>query len=127
MASVVDCAERWSARARIAVVEADASAMRTRHAFPMLHFDRLAAEKQIELVNLSDGETCEREVMVGRRKFTFPLPRLLFDTDLFINCPKFKVGPYARQTLHIPPEEPVCASPPRKVGWHPRSTRRSSA
>jgi len=124
VASVIDYVrERWNARARIAVVEADASAMRTRHAFPMLHYDRLAAEKGVELVNLSDGEVCEREVTVGKRKFTLPLPRLLFDTDLFINCPKFKVGPYASgNALHITcclKNLFGCIAKPRKVGWHP--------
>ena len=125
VASVIDYVrERWNARARIAVVEADASAMRTRHAFPMLHYDRLASEKGVELVNLSDGEVCEKEVTVGRHKFTFPLPRMLFDADLFINCPKFKVGPYASgNALHITCSLKNlfgCISKPRKVGWHPQ-------
>lgn len=125
VASVIDYVrERWNARARIAVVEADASAMRTRHAFPMLHYDRLASEKGVELVNLSDGEVCEKEVTVGRHKFTFPLPRMLFDADLFINCPKFKVGPYASgNALHITCSLKNlfgCISKPRKVDWHPQ-------
>jgi uncharacterized protein (DUF362 family) len=125
VAAVIDYVrERWNPKARIAVVEADASAMRTRHAFPILHYDRLAAEKDVELVNLSAGETCEREVTVGRRKFTLPLPRMLFDTDLFINCPKLKVGPYAGgNALHITCALKNlfgCISKPRKVGWHPQ-------
>jgi uncharacterized protein (DUF362 family) len=125
VASVIDYVrERWNARARIAVVEADASAMRTRHAFPMLHYDRLASEKGVELVNLSDGEVCEKEVAVGGHKFTFPLPRMLLDADLFINCPKFKVGPYASgNALHITCSLKNlfgCISKPRKVGWHPQ-------
>jgi uncharacterized protein (DUF362 family) len=124
VAAVIDYVrERWNSNARIAVVEADASAMRTQHAFPMLHYDRLAAEKEVELVNLSAGETCEREVAVGKHKFTFPLPQLLFDTDLFINCPKFKVGPYASgNALHITcclKNLFGCIAKPRKVGWHP--------
>jgi len=125
VASVIDYVrERWNAQAKIAVVEADASAMRTRHAFPMLHYDRLAAEKEVDLINLSTVETCEKEVTVGRHKFTFPLPRMLFDTDLFINCPKFKVGPYASgNALHITCSLKNlfgCISKPRKVGWHPQ-------
>ena len=125
VASVIDYVrERWNAKAKIAVVEADASAMRTRHAFPMLHYDRLANEKGVELVNLSDGEVCEKEVTVGRHKFTFPLPRMLFDADLFINCPKFKVGPYASgNALHITCSLKNlfgCISKRRKVGWHPQ-------
>jgi len=125
VASVIDYVrERWNAKAKIAVVEADASAMRTRHAFPLLHYDRLASEKEVVLANLSAGETCEKEVTVGRHKFTLPLPEMLFDTDLFINCPKFKVGPYASgNALHITcclKNLFGCISKPRKVGWHPR-------
>jgi uncharacterized protein (DUF362 family) len=125
VASVIDYVrDRWSPEARIAVVEADASAMRTRHAFPLLRYDRLAAEKEVELVNLSAGETCEREVTVGRRKLTLPLPQTLFDTDLFINCPKFKVGPYASgNALHITcclKNLFGCIARPRKVDWHPQ-------
>jgi uncharacterized protein (DUF362 family) len=125
VAAVIDYVrERWNPDARIAVAEADASAMRTRHAFPMLHYDRLAAEKGVELINLSDGETCEREVEVGGHKFIFPLPKLLFDADLFINCPKFKVGPYASgNALHITcclKNLFGCIAKPRKVGYHPQ-------
>jgi len=125
VASVIDYVrERWSGNARIAVVEADASAMRTRYAFPLLHYDRLASDKGVELVNLSAGETCEVEATVGRRKFTFPLPKMLFDTDLFINCPKLKVGPYASgNALHITcclKNLFGCIAKPRKVGWHPQ-------
>ena len=125
VAAVIDYVrQRWNPNARIAVVEADASAMRTRHAFPMLHYDRLAAEKGVELVNLSAGETCEREVAVGKHRFTLPLPQLLFDTDLFINCPKLKVGPFASgNALHITcclKNLFGCIAKPRKVGWHPQ-------
>ena len=125
VASVIDYVrERWNPKANIAVVEADASAMRTRHVFPILHYDRLASEKRVELVNLSTEETCNKEVAVGRHKFALPLPRRLFDTDLFINCPKLKVGPYASgQALHLTcclKNLFGCISKPRKVGWHPQ-------
>jgi len=124
VAAVIDYVrERWNPQARISVVETDASAMRTRHAFPMLGYDRLAAEKGVELVNLSEDEMLEREVNVGRRSISLPLPRTLHEVDLFISCPKLKVGPYAGgNALHITctlKNLYGCIGKRRKVVYHP--------
>ncbi len=125
VAAVIDYVrERWNPQARISVVETDASAMRTRHAFPMLGYDRLAAEKGIELVNLSEDEMLESEVRVGRRSISLPLPRTLHEVDLFISCPKLKVGPYAGgNALHITctlKNLYGCIGKRRKVVYHPQ-------
>ncbi|MBI2913611.1 MAG: DUF362 domain-containing protein [Chloroflexi bacterium] len=125
VAAVIDYVrERWNPQARISVVESDASAMRTRHVFPMLGYDRLAAEKGIELVNLSEDEMLERAVHVGRRSISLPLPRTLHEVDLFISCPKLKVGPYAGgNALHITctlKNLYGCIGKRRKVVYHPR-------
>lgn len=103
VAAVIDYVrDRWNPAALISVVETDASAMRTRHAFPMLGFDRMAEEKAVSLVNLIGDEMIEREVRVAGRAITVPIPRTLNDVDLFISCPKLKVGPYADgNALHI--------------------------
>ena len=125
VAAVIDYVrERWSPQARIAVVETDASSMRTRHAFPMLGYDRLAREKGVELVNLSEDEMLEREVSVGSRVISLPLPRSLHGVDLFISCPKLKVGPYAGgNALHITctlKNLYGCIGKRRKVVYHPQ-------
>lgn len=116
--------ERWNPQARIAVVETDASSMRTRHAFPMLGYDHLAREKGVELVNLSEDEMLEQEVSVDSRAISLPLPRTLHEVDLFISCPKLKVGPYAGgNALHITctlKNLYGCIGKRRKVVYHPQ-------
>jgi uncharacterized protein (DUF362 family) len=75
----------------IKIAEADASAMRTKYAFPALGYTRLAAEKNVQLVNLSEAEFTENAVTVNGHKLVFKIPQLLVKSDLFINMPKLKV------------------------------------
>jgi uncharacterized protein (DUF362 family) len=81
----------------IVVAEADASAMRTKHAFKMLGFEKLSQQKNVKLINLSEGEVVEKEVAVAREKFVLPINKILLDADLTINVPKLKynrrIGP----------------------------------
>lgn len=76
---------------QISVVEADASAMRTNYAFPVLGYTRLAEKKNVHLVNLSEEEQAETTVTVGGQNLSFKIPQLLLKSDLFINVPKLKV------------------------------------
>jgi len=115
--------ERWKGDAYIGVVESDASAMRTKHAFRILGYEKLAREKCIELINLSNDDVHEKRVSVKGNTFTLPLPSMVFDCDLFINVPKLKAGPYASgQCLHMTCALKNlfgCISEPRKVKYHP--------
>jgi len=83
--------EKLGKDVNITVGEADASAMRTKWAFPVLGYDRLAQEKRVELVNLSQTPLVERKVHVGSREIAFEVPELLLKADLFVNVPKLKV------------------------------------
>ena len=74
----------------ILVAEADASAMRTKYAFRMLGYEKLSQEKNIKLVNLSEGEVIDKEVVVAGEKFVLPVNKILLDADLMINVPKLK-------------------------------------
>lgn len=125
VASIIDYIhEMGCGEAEIKIIESDASAMRTEHAFRMLGYDELAKKKSVELVNLSDDETCEKDVTVQKHKFTLTLPRSVFDCDLLINVPKLKVGPYAGgQCLHMTCALKNlfgCIPQPKKVEFHPR-------
>jgi uncharacterized protein (DUF362 family) len=125
VASIIDyIRERGSNKAKIKIIESDASAMRAEHAFRMLGYVALAKEKSVELVNLSADETYEKEVMVKRHKFTLTLSHNIFDCELFINVPKLKVGPYAGgQCPHITCASKNlfgCISKPKKVEFHPQ-------
>lgn len=74
----------------IFVAEADASAMRTKYAFKILGYERLAREKKLKLVNLSEGEIVDKEVVVAEERFVLPVNNLLLEADLMINVPKLK-------------------------------------
>lgn len=81
---------RTSKDARIVVAEADGSAMRTRYAFKVLGYERLSSRKDVELLNLSEGETVETEVTVRGKKIALSVNKILLDSDLTINVPKLK-------------------------------------
>ncbi|MFQ5977083.1 MAG: DUF362 domain-containing protein [Candidatus Heimdallarchaeota archaeon] len=82
--------ERVNERADIALGDTDASAMKTKHAFRMLGFEKLAQDKNVRLVNLSTENVKERETVVGRKPFKLLVSDLLMDTDLVVNAAKLK-------------------------------------
>jgi uncharacterized protein (DUF362 family) len=102
----------------IKIAEADASAMQTKYAFPLLGYKNLAEQKKVQLLNLSADEIEEKEVTINSYKITLKVPMTLLRSDLFINMPKIKV----MRATHI-----TCAMKnlfgaiayPRKVTYHP--------
>jgi uncharacterized protein (DUF362 family) len=82
--------EQVSEDVEIAIVESDASAMRCKYAFRMLGFERLAAEKNVCLVNLTDEPSDETEVTVNGKPYKFQVPSIIKEADLRINLPKIK-------------------------------------
>ncbi len=82
--------EQVSVDVDIAVVESDASAMRCKYAFRMLGFEKLAAEKNVRLVNLSEEPCDPAEVQVNGKSYLFEVPKILKQADLRINLPKIK-------------------------------------
>ena len=75
----------------IRIAEADATAMKTRHAFKMLGYTDLAAEKNVELFNLCDDDFREIDIETKGETLKIPLPKSMLDSDLIINVPKLKV------------------------------------
>jgi uncharacterized protein (DUF362 family) len=110
--------ESYGNDTEIKIVEADASAMQTKYAFPILGFDRLAEQKKVELFNLSEDVIEEREVQVNNRKIGFKVPRTLLQSDLFINVPKLKI---MRETHITCALKNIfgCIAYPRKIIYHP--------
>jgi uncharacterized protein (DUF362 family) len=102
----------------IFVVEADASAMRTNLAFPILGYEKLAEEKNIKLYNLSDGPSTENKVSVNNREMTFKTPQLLQEADFFINVPKMKLMRISHITCGMK-NIFGCISSPLKNVYHP--------
>ena len=76
----------------IYLVESDATAMQTKYAFKMLDYEKLAAEKNMKLINL-----CEDTLLPVSEDIatSFPqeikLPKLLTEVDLFVSVPTLKV------------------------------------
>jgi len=119
VSGVIDCIrKRCGDDVEIKVVEADASAMRTKYAFPVLGYEKLAREKQVELFNLSHDILKEETVNVNGRKISFEVPQQLLKSDLFISVPKLKV---MRDTKITCAMKNIfgCIGLPRKVVYHP--------
>ena len=110
--------ENYGSDVDIKVVEADATAMRTKLAFPILGYEKLAKEKNVELFNLSQDTIMERRVHVNGRKIKFKVPKFLLDVDLFINVPKLKI---MRETFITCAMKNIfgCIASPRKIVYHP--------
>lgn len=112
--------EKVSPNTDISIVESDASAMKCKHIFKMMGYDKLAEEYNVKLVNLSEA-TCEAtKVTVNNHPFTVRVPKTIRDADLKINVPKIK---YTMEEIKI-----TCAlknifgcNPyPKKFQYHPR-------
>jgi uncharacterized protein (DUF362 family) len=102
----------------IRVAEADASAMRTSHAFPMLGYTKLAEEKNVELFNLSKDDLRKEKVSVGSCTIEYEVPQSLLTVDLFINVPKLKIMRLTKITCAMK-NIFGCIATPRKFVYHP--------
>jgi uncharacterized protein (DUF362 family) len=102
----------------IKIVEADASAMRTKYAFKVLGYEKLATEKEVELFNLSEDVLIEKTVRVNKRDITYKVPELLLKSDLFINVPKLKIMKTVKVTCAMK-NIFGCIGFARKIVYHP--------
>ena len=118
VAGIVDCVrERYGKDTYIRVVEADATAMRTKHAFSMLGYEKLAKEKNVELFNLSKDEISQEKVRVNGHEIAFQIPQSLVKSDLFINVPKLKIMRDTKITCALK-NVFGCIASSRKIVYH---------
>jgi len=119
-AALIDAIRKKTTVKEISLVESDASAMKCKHIFKMMGYDKLAEEYNVKLVNLSE-DTCDAvKVTVNNHPFTVKVPKTIRDADLKINVPKIK---YTMEEIKI-----TCAlknifgcNPyPKKFQYHPR-------
>jgi uncharacterized protein (DUF362 family) len=82
--------DKFAKDSEIFVVESDASAMRCKHVFRMLGYDRMAEEKGVRLVNLGEEKSRVVDVEVGGAQFKFHVPELFYESDFVVNVPKLK-------------------------------------
>jgi uncharacterized protein (DUF362 family) len=74
----------------VLVVESDASAMKCKNAFSMLGYDKMAAEKNVDLVNLAEEKYNIVSKIIDGQEFKFHIPELFSEADLVVNVPKPK-------------------------------------
>jgi len=119
VSGLVDCLrERYGEDLDIKIAEADASAMRTKYVFPALGYEKLAEEKGVELLNLSNDDLIDKIVHVNGRKMEFKVPQLLLKSDLFVNVPKLKIMRVTKITCAMK-NIFGCIGFPRKFIYHP--------
>ena len=82
----------------ISLVESDASAMKCKHAFKFLGFEKLAQDYNVNLVNLSEDKSDPVEVVANGQSFRFMVPQIIQNADLRINVTKIK---YTMETIKI--------------------------
>jgi uncharacterized protein (DUF362 family) len=118
VAGIIDCVrEMCGEDVKIKVVEADATAMRTKYAFKVLGYEKLAKEKNVELFNLSEDTLIEKTVKVNNREIAFKIPQILLNCDFFINVPKLKIMRATKITCAMK-NLFGCIGTPRKIVYH---------
>lgn len=83
--------EKYGNNINIRIVESDATAMRTKHVFKMLGYEKLFKEENVRLINLSEDKIVEKKVEIYDKEVSLQIPETLLQTDLFINVPKMKI------------------------------------
>ena len=102
VAGLVDYLRQYvSSNVEIAVVESDTASRKCEDVFKFLGYGELARRRGVKLVNLSKEAPEEVHIQVSNRKFSFQLPSLLREADLFINVPKIKRSPVAKIACSI--------------------------
>jgi uncharacterized protein (DUF362 family) len=101
----------------ISVVEADASAMKTKYSFRVLGYDKLCEEKNVKLENLSEGNIVDVKARVNRRDIILPFNEILLRADLIINIPKLKIHNFVGATCAMK-NMFGAISKPRKYSYH---------
>ena len=109
--------QKLGANIDISVAEADASAMKTKYSFSVLGYDKICQEKNVKLINLSEGEKRDVPVEVAGKNLVLPINEILLNADLVINVPKLKTHDYVGTTCALK-NMFGAISKPRKYSYH---------
>lgn len=101
----------------IVVAEADASAMKTKHCFKMLGYEELSRQKNVGLINLSEGSLIKKQIAVKGKTLTFAMNKVFLESDLIINVPKLKTHNRVGITCSLKNMFGAIAKP-RKISYH---------
>lgn len=111
--------EEISNDVRISIVESDASAMKCRHAFKYLGYEKITKEYNVELVNLSEVEAEKTSVKIRDEVFEFSFPKIIKDADLRVNVPKMKYMSFTKISAALK-NIYGCNPYPNKFRYHSR-------
>jgi uncharacterized protein (DUF362 family) len=118
VSAVINCLrQKLGKEVNISIAEADASAMKTKYVFKVLGYDKLSQARNVNLVNLSEGDITHVKVKVREKEFTLPLNNLLLKADLIINTPKLKTHNFVGATCALK-NTFGAISKPRKYAYH---------
>jgi uncharacterized protein (DUF362 family) len=118
VSAVIDCIrDKIRSNIDISVAEADASAMKTKFAFSVLGYDKLCQKKNVNLINLCQGEIRDVPVKVGEKNFSLPINEILLNADLMINIPKLKTHDFVGASCALK-NMFGAISKPRKYTYH---------
>ena len=112
--------EKTSPYVDIAIVESDASAMKCKYAFKFLGFEKMAKDRKVRLVNLSEDTIDVCQVTCTGHSFCFMVPQVISHADLRINLPKIK---YASEDIKLScalKNVFGCNPYPKKFQYHPQ-------
>ena len=99
------------------MAEADATAMKTSHSFKILGYDKLCQAKNVNLINLSEGEIVEKQTTVKNKSMTLSVNKILLESDLVINVPKLRTHNLVGLTCSLK-NMFGAISKPRKFSYH---------
>jgi len=85
-------------RARVVVLENDASAVEAWSLFKVLGIDQVATQEGAEVFNVAAGEWVEREIDRGGQRVKIWVPEIAAHSDLFINLAKMKTNSFTKMT-----------------------------
>lgn len=111
--------DRTGSDADISIVESDASAMKCKHVFRFLGYEKMAREHNVRLVNLAEDKCEKVEVIAENQHFHFMMPQTIKEADLRINIPKIKYLNFTRISCALK-NIFGCNPEPKKFTYHPK-------
>lgn len=101
----------------IFVVESDASAMKCKYSLRMLGYEKMAKEKNVSLLNLTEEENHSTELKINNFNFEFHIPHIFREADLLVNVPKIKYQSGVQMTCALK-NIFGCNAYPKKYVYH---------
>lgn len=103
----------------ISIVEADASAMKCKHVFKLLGYEKLALNYNVNLVNLSEDQCNTVEVVADGQNFHLKVPQIIQKADLKIDVTKIKYSLANIKVTCALKNIFGCNPYPKKYRYHP--------